>query len=1099
MGSEDFYPEERPVHRVSVDGFWMDETPVTAAQFRRFVRETNYVTLAERPLDAADYPTRIPSSSCRARSFFARPPARSTWTTTAAGGSTSPAPTGGDPGAREHHQRPRAPPRRPGRLRGRAGVRGVGGQGAADRGRVGVRRPRRARGRVVRVGRRQFPGGVPMANTWQGEFPWQNLKLDGYEGTSPVGASRRTATASSNGRERVGVDVRPFTPTGRAHSAPLVLRPPASARRALPPPRDQGRLAPVCAELLPALPPRRAAGRGDRHLDRPHRLPLHRSRVGCSAPFRAAGPNGVINRPSTPVEILRGTVPAPQRPGAPATPGRRALALSARRRQAHGVPGKAFLPAEGRLEASAIVQPPQGTVSRTALVNRLRASDGGRQALVAPAGYGKTTALAQWAERDERPFAWVSCDADDDARRLCVRIASALGSGPESLDATVLASIRRDAGARPSRCASSWPPSRSLRRPAVLVLDGAHLIRKKGCGRSRRRARASRAGRLHPRAGRTRAPAGADRPPACGRQALRGGAEELALTRRETERLRAWAGRRARGGGARRAFRASRGVADRRLPGRARAQGRRRRRVRARGGRPLRHRLPRLRGPVAARRQGRPLPHAGPRCWTRCADRSATPFWSPEGSGGSSRRSTGPDLFVVPLDRRRRSYRYQREFRDYLRAELERREPPPSPALYRRASAWCEEHGRARGGGRVRARGRRDRPGRELVGRHALAAWAGGEPRSRGDMARLVRRVVRPRAASRRSPFWRPGCTASRGGRRRRSGGLLSPSARRSESRFPTGAPRSSRGSPSCARRTAPGARADAGRRRARPRGAGPGERLASAALVLRGAAHLLLGEDEARGRGDGRGGGGGREHRRRTLQDRRPLASAPSWRPDGATRPARPSLRSRPERSSRTHGLEGYVRSALAFAVSARWEAHRGDLERAQAPSWSAPAPSRPQLTPRAALVLGAGGARARAGPPLARSTRPAPGVARPGRLDPSAAPRPRRPRPAADRARGAGRAGGGGSRKAKASTLTPAELRLLPLLATYLSFREIGENLFVSRNTVKTQAISVYRKLGVSSRSERSSARASSGSWTAPRRRAADFIRVGDARRPR
>jgi LuxR family transcriptional regulator, maltose regulon positive regulatory protein len=50
----------------------------------------------------------------------------------------------------------------------------------------------------------------------------------------------------------------------------------------------------------------------------------------------------------------------------------------------------------------------------------------------------------------------------------------------------------------------------------------------------------------------------------------------------------------------------------------------------------------------------------------------------------------------------------------------------------------------------------------------------------------------------------------------------------------------------------------------------------------------------------------------------------------------------------------------------------------------------------------------------------------------------------------------------------LTPAELRLLPLLATHLSFREIGARLYVSRNTVKTQAISVYRKLGVSSRSD-------------------------------
>jgi LuxR family maltose regulon positive regulatory protein len=50
----------------------------------------------------------------------------------------------------------------------------------------------------------------------------------------------------------------------------------------------------------------------------------------------------------------------------------------------------------------------------------------------------------------------------------------------------------------------------------------------------------------------------------------------------------------------------------------------------------------------------------------------------------------------------------------------------------------------------------------------------------------------------------------------------------------------------------------------------------------------------------------------------------------------------------------------------------------------------------------------------------------------------------------------------------LTGAELRLLPLLATHLSFREIGERLHVSRNTVKTQAISVYRKLGVSNRSD-------------------------------
>jgi LuxR family maltose regulon positive regulatory protein len=58
--------------------------------------------------------------------------------------------------------------------------------------------------------------------------------------------------------------------------------------------------------------------------------------------------------------------------------------------------------------------------------------------------------------------------------------------------------------------------------------------------------------------------------------------------------------------------------------------------------------------------------------------------------------------------------------------------------------------------------------------------------------------------------------------------------------------------------------------------------------------------------------------------------------------------------------------------------------------------------------------------------------------------------------------------ARAAGASSLTAAELRLLPLLSTHLSYREIGERLHVSKNTVKTQAYSAYGKLGVSSRSD-------------------------------
>ncbi len=79
-------------------------------------------------------------------------------------------------------------------------------------------------------------------------------------------------------------------------------------------------------------------------------------------------------------------------------------------------------------------------------------------------------------------------------------------------------------------------------------------------------------------------------------------------------------------------------------------------------------------------------------------------------------------------------------------------------------------------------------------------------------------------------------------------------------------------------------------------------------------------------------------------------------------------------------------------------------------------------------------------------------------------------------------------------ASTLTAAELRLLPLLTTHLSFREIAERLFVSRNTVKTQAISVYRKLDASSRSEAIERAIELGLVDAsPASRSTDFIRSG------
>ena len=78
MGSEHHYPEEAPVHRVTVDGFWIDPTPVTNRQFKAFVRATGHVTTAEQVPDARQYPG--PAARCcePARSCSRRRTIRST-------------------------------------------------------------------------------------------------------------------------------------------------------------------------------------------------------------------------------------------------------------------------------------------------------------------------------------------------------------------------------------------------------------------------------------------------------------------------------------------------------------------------------------------------------------------------------------------------------------------------------------------------------------------------------------------------------------------------------------------------------------------------------------------------------------------------------------------------------------------------------------------------------------------------------------------------------------------------------------------------------------------------------------------------------------
>ena len=73
MGSDKHYPEERPVHRVAVDGFWIDRVPVTNERFARFVDETRYITFAEIAPDPSQYPGALPHMLYAGSLVFVRP------------------------------------------------------------------------------------------------------------------------------------------------------------------------------------------------------------------------------------------------------------------------------------------------------------------------------------------------------------------------------------------------------------------------------------------------------------------------------------------------------------------------------------------------------------------------------------------------------------------------------------------------------------------------------------------------------------------------------------------------------------------------------------------------------------------------------------------------------------------------------------------------------------------------------------------------------------------------------------------------------------------------------------------------------------------
>jgi formylglycine-generating enzyme len=189
MGSDKFYPEERPVRDVTVSGFWMDRFEVTNEEYKTFTDETGYITVAERPLKPEDYPgakqellvpgalvfkkTKTPVDLKDYFNWWAWVPG-ACWRRPHGPGSSL-------------HDKENHP------------VVHIAYEDAVEFAKwCGKDLPTEAEwefaarggleGKDFTWGEEDVQLTKPMANTWQGAFPHQNLMIDGYNVTSPVGA-----------------------------------------------------------------------------------------------------------------------------------------------------------------------------------------------------------------------------------------------------------------------------------------------------------------------------------------------------------------------------------------------------------------------------------------------------------------------------------------------------------------------------------------------------------------------------------------------------------------------------------------------------------------------------------------------------------------------------------------------------------------------------------------------------------------------------------------------------------------------------------------------------------------------------------------------
>ena len=710
-----------------------------------------------------------------------------------------------------------------------------------------------------------------------------------------------------------------------------------------------------------------------------------------------------------------------------------------------------------------------GTVRHSSLIQRLARGDSRPiVSVVAPAGYGKTTLLSQWADCSGQAFAWVSVDeADNDPKVLLSYVAAALDAvepiGERVFDA-LASPVSSVPGSVVPRLGSAFS---SMTSPVVLVLDDVHLLQNREC-RAALSVLADHVpgGSRLALAGRAEPPLRIARLRAEGR-ILEIGPDDLSLTREEASSLLRDAG----------VALGQDEVAELHRRTEGWPAGLYLAALYLREGGPFAGAVVSFGGDdrlVSEYLESEFLSRISARqrvFLTRAAvlERMSGPLCDAVldvgGSAAVLEDLARSNLLLVPLDRRGEWYRYHHLFRDMLLAELRHLEPGLTPVLRRRAAGWCLGNGMP-----------------EEALEYCMAA---------GDVdgaARLVGQLVVPayrqgRVATIQRWF---GWLEDRGGIEGHPmvavlASLFSALTGRpvDAGRWADAVDRWQYGDGS--RPPDPSAKAWAALLRAilcrrgteqmrtdadeAARGFAAGSFVTPAPVLLQGVARILCGDIDA---GD------------LSLEDAVSIGEEADAPDDLAIALCQRSLvalaRDEWDRAEvlagrartvlRRAGIEESYVTPLICALQARAAMHRGDVPAARRELISAQH-LRPLLTyalpylavqarlewARVHLALGdQPGART-----LMREVddllRRRPGL---GTLVGEAE---------ALRVQLSGERGSG---VPGASALTAAELRLLPLLSTHLSFPEIGEELFLSRHTIKSQANSIYRKLGASSRTQ-------------------------------